>query len=212
MILDLNTIDKNGSYTFSDYFSLSIQIDTLLNFFGFSFKNKAIDFKNMENFKHYNSLKKSISTILERVVLSGESSRREFLIAPVIGQLLVEFDDFQISTEKIIKFDNLLKGKLDYFLSTNSCFLVLEAKNENMESGLKQLATQMIAVDKILQTKKNQTKNLYGVISTGIEWKFVILDREKKEFLFDMNLYFLPNDLEKILGIIIKLLNLEGKK
>ena len=38
MIFKTKLIDKDKSYTFSDYFSLKIEIDTLLDYFDYKFK------------------------------------------------------------------------------------------------------------------------------------------------------------------------------
>jgi len=166
-------------------------------------------FQDIKTFDDVGELKNYILDIRKRIPLNSETAKREFLIAPLLVKLIQNFKTLKLLTEKTIIFNNLLKGKLDYLLSTNTNFLILEAKNDNMENGYKQLAVEMIALDKIFEDDKIETNLIYGVISTGIEWKFVILNREKKEFLSDLEIYLLPKDLEKILGIFVDILELK---
>ena len=212
MIFKTKLIDKDKSYTFSDYFSLNIKKDKLLNYFNYTLKNETSIFKDTKLFKNVDILKNNIIDIKSRVIFDSEIARRELLIAPIILKLMQEFKELNLSIEEKIEFNNLLKGKLDYLLSTDENLLIVEAKNADLEAGYKQLAVEMITIDKLSEEEKLKIDFIYGVISTGIEWQFVILNREKKEFISDSELYILPRDLEKILGIFVKILKLEKGK
>lgn len=209
MTFKTKLIDKDKSYTFSDYFSLNDEFENIIGFFNYSHLIENNIFKDIKDFEDVQDLKEYILDIRKRIPLNSETAKREFLIAPLLVKLIQNFKTLKLLTEKTIIFNNLLKGKLDYLLSTTENFLIIEAKNDNMENGYKQLAVEMIALDKIFEEDNINTKFIYGVISTGIEWKFVILNREKKEFLSDLEIYLLPRDLEKILGIFVEILKLE---
>lgn len=202
-------IDKDKSYTFSDYFSLNDEFENIIDFFNYSHIIKDNIFNNIEDFKDVKELKEYILDIRKRIPLNNEIAKREFLIAPLLVKLIQNFKTLQLLTEKTIIVNNLLKGKLDYLLSTTENFLIIEAKNDNIENGYKQLAVEMIALDKIFNEDNINNNFIYGVISTGIQWKFVILNRDKKEFLSDLEIYLLPKDIEKILGIFVKILKLK---
>lgn len=212
MTFKTKLIDKDKSYTFSDYFSLNDEFENIIGFFNYSHIIENNIFKDIKDFENVQDLKEYILDIRKRIPLNNEIAKREFLIAPLLVKLIQNFKTLKLLTEKTIIFNNLLKGKLDYLLSTTENFLIIEAKNDNMENGYKQLAVEMIALDKIFQEDNEDDTNnkyIYGVISTGIQWKFVILNREKKEFLSDLEIYLLPKDLEKILGIFVEILKLE---
>lgn len=209
MTFKTKLIDKDKSYTFSDYFSLNDEFENIIGFFNYSHLIENNIFKDIKDFEDVQDLKEYILDIRKRIPLNSETAKREFLIVPLLVKLIQNFKTLKLLTEKTIIFNNLLKGKLDYLLSTTENFLIIEAKNDNMENGYKQLAVEMIALDKIFEEDNINTKFIYGVISTGIEWKFVILNREKKEFLSDLEIYLLPRDLEKILGIFVEILKLE---
>lgn len=209
MTFKTKLIDKDKSYTFSDYFSLNDEFENIIGFFNYSHLIENNIFKDIRDFEDVQDLKEYILDIRKRIPLNSETAKREFLIVPLLVKLIQNFKTLKLLTEKTIIFNNLLKGKLDYLLSTTENFLIIEAKNDNMENGYKQLAVEMIALDKIFEEDNINTNFIYGVISTGIQWKFVILNREKKEFLSDLEIYLLPRDLEKILGIFVEILKLE---
>lgn len=64
---------------------------------------------------------------------------------------------------------NQLKGSLDYLLQNHQTFLVIEAKNEDLERGFLQLAVELIALDQWIESDQ---AILPGAISTGNIWQF----------------------------------------
>ncbi|MDE5101167.1 MAG: hypothetical protein O4861_23685, partial [Trichodesmium sp. St16_bin4-tuft] len=81
--------------------------------------------------------------------------------------------------------------------------LVIEAKDENLERGFKQLAVELIALDKRTEPAQNL---LYGAVSIGKIWQFALLKRLDKEVKQDLNLYRVPNDLEDLMKILVAIL------
>jgi hypothetical protein len=90
-------------------------------------------------------------------------ARREFLIAPVLTDLL-HYTQAQLNVEYLVAVSNQLKGSLDYLLQNDQTFLVVEAKNEDLERGFLQLAIELIALDQWIEGNQ---PILQGAISTG---------------------------------------------
>jgi len=76
---------------------------------------------------------------------------------------------------------------------------IVEAKNDNIQSGLGQCMAEMIAAQLFNDRQENQVKTIYGVITTGTNWKFMKL--EGQVISIDLNEYFL-NNVGKLLGIL----------
>lgn len=77
---------------------------------------------------------------------------------------------------------------------------MVEARNDNIESGLAQCMAEMIAAQLFNQRQNQEIKRIYGVITTGSIWKFMQL--EATTITIDLNEYFLVN-VDKIIGILI---------
>ncbi|MEL6166422.1 MAG: hypothetical protein AAFR37_22660, partial [Cyanobacteria bacterium J06628_3] len=80
---------------------------------------------------------------------------------------------------------------------------LVEAKNDNIQSGLGQCMAEMIAAQIFNQRKGKQISTIYGVVTTGTNWKFLALKGQVIEV--DLNEYFISN-LGKILGILKSLI------
>jgi hypothetical protein len=83
--------------------------------------------------------------------------------------------------------------------------LVIEAKNGDLEQGMKQLAVELIALDRWLETT-DPSLFLYGAVSIGNVWQFSMLQRTEQQLTQDLNLFRLPTDVEDLLRVIIGLL------
>lgn len=129
-------------------------------------------------------------------------ARREFLIAPVLTDVL-HYTQATLNVEYPIAVSNQLKGSLDYLLQNQQTFLVIEAKNEDLERGFVQLATGLIALDQWIESEQSV---LQGVVSTGNIWHFGQFDRQSRDMTQDINLYRVPADLEEVLRILIRIL------
>ena len=76
---------------------------------------------------------------------------------------------------------------------------VVEAKNDNIPSGLGQCIAEMVAAQIFNERHQNLIPTVYGVITTGSNWKFLRL--EGNVVTVDLEEYYL-NDVSKILGIL----------
>ena len=129
-------------------------------------------------------------------------ARREFLIAPVLMES-IHYTQAKIKVGYCLKVSEQLKGELDYFLQTKTQFLVIEAKNADLQRGFTQLAVELIALE---QAEFASSSMLYGAVSMGNIWQFAVLDTQKKQIIQDTNLYRVPTDLLELLQVIVGIL------
>ncbi len=78
--------------------------------------------------------------------------------------------------------------------------MMVEAKNDNINEGLGQCMAEMIAAQRFNQREGNETKTIYGCVTTGSVWRFLKL--EEKQIWIDDKQYFIES-LETILGILV---------
>ena len=72
-----------------------------------------------------------------------ESAIREILIVPIILEICAETES-EFDIEYPIAVSEWLKGTLDYFISGQNSFLVVEAKQSDLNRGFTQLAVELI--------------------------------------------------------------------
>ena len=188
---------------FSDYFKLNFYPEDILNYFNYQFEVKELELpKTKQDLDEINSLNQRIRKSLPYITLDSEMARREFLIAPVLLDL-IDYTQAKLKVSYPLDVEPQLKGYLDYFLQAKNQLLVIEAKDENLERGFKQLAVELIAVDRGLEEGGNQ---IYGAVSIGKVWQFSVLYREDKKIIQDLNLYRVPADLEELMRILVAIL------
>ena len=90
---------------------------------------------------------------------------------------------------------------LDYLLQNNRTFLVVEAKNEDLEREFVQLAIELIALD---QWTESEQAVLQGAISTGNIWQFGQFDRQSRAVTQGLDLYRVPADLDELLRVLVR--------
>ena len=139
-----------------------------------------------------------------------EKSRSEMIIAPILIDLRKQLEN-HISIFSGINFtvdpSQGLNGNCDFLISYSQELMLLtapiitlvEAKKEDLNSGLGQCIAEMIAAQRFNQQEGNNISEIYGVITSGTIWKFLKLV-ENQVFL-DLTEYYLTN-LPKILGIL----------
>lgn len=121
------------------------------------------------------------------VNVNTEKARSELVIAPVLVEFKLLHRD-RISLFSGIDFtvdESLgLKGRCDYILARSPeqlaltapiCVLV-EAKNENMVAGIPQCLAEMVAAQRFNQQREQPAGRVYGVVTTGVLWRFLQLD------------------------------------
>jgi hypothetical protein len=202
------------SLSFSDYFKLNFYPEEILQYFDYSFEMKLLNLAKHIDLAEIDALEKRLIKSLPYITFDNEMARREFLIAPVLIDLL----DYTKSNLKVfysLIINNQLKGELDYFIESSRQangesgrqFLVIEAKDENLERGFKQLAVEMVALAHVLEDSQ---RFIYGAVSIGKVWQFGVLDRKLKSVIQDLHLYRVPDDLRDLMGILVAILNGEN--
>jgi hypothetical protein len=139
-----------------------------------------------------------------------EKSRSEMIIAPILIDLRKHFTN-QISIFSGINFNvdptKGLNGSCDFLISYSEELLLLtapiitlvEAKKEDLNSGLGQCIAEMIAAQRFNEQEENSITEIYGTVTSGTVWKFLKLT--KNNVMIDLTEYYLDN-LPKILGIL----------
>ncbi|OSO97426.1 hypothetical protein B7O87_00160 [Cylindrospermopsis raciborskii CENA303] len=198
-----NIINPEQSYTFADYFKLNFAPQDILAYFNVSLERSILELARSTNdLDRLYDLKKRIEEVLPRLSLTSEIARREFLIAPVLTDLL-HYTEATLNIEYPVVVNNQLKGSLDYLIQNSQVFLVVEAKNEDLEKGFLQLAVELIALD---QWMESDLDVLNGAVSTGNIWQFAKFNTQDRIITQDINLYRVPADLEEVLRILVKVL------
>jgi hypothetical protein len=161
------------------------------------------------------SVSQNLQTILEEntvlaLASNTEKARSEMLITPILIELR-RILDHKISLFSGISF-NIdqalgLNGNCDYIISQSPELLILEApvitlveaKKEDLNIGLGQCLAEMVAAQIFNQQYNQAVKAIYGVITSGTNWRFLKL--EGTHAFIDLSEYYLQ-DITKILGIL----------
>jgi hypothetical protein len=166
-----------------------------------------------------------VSTLLRQILdenvplalaIATEKARSEMIIAPVLIEVRKLFDR-RISLFSGIEFnvdkERGLNGVCDYIISLSKEQLylrspvlsIVEAKNEDMKSGMAQCAAEMIAAQIFNEKRASKIGSVYGVVTTGSAWRFMKLDQRLH---IDLVEYYI-GQLGKILGIFSFIISAE---
>lgn len=196
-------LQPGQSYTFRQYFEMTHEPEDILAEFGYTLTRSLLalpqsttDLDRLDNLKH------RIEESLPYISLTSEAARRELLIAPLLLDV-VHYTHAQLRIEYPLTVTEQLKGSLDYYLYASGKLLVIEAKNADLAKGFTQLAVELIALDQWIDSEQ---PILQGAVSTGDIWQFGILHREQKQIQQGLTLYRVPDDLESLVRILIKIL------
>ncbi len=197
-------LERDKSYTFADYFKLdAAYIDEVAAYFGYQFSVAPLTLPHStQPLARVDELRARIERHFQRLTFTNEAAKREFLIAPVLMEVL-EHTDAKIRVEYPLTVSHQLQGTLDYLLQARQNLLVIEAKNAEMAKGFTQLLAELIAIE---QWFDNSSDQIYGAISIGDVWRFAVLNRVDKTIVEDVQLYTLPDDLSELLNILIGIL------
>lgn len=201
-------LQPDQSYSFADYFKLNFAPQDILAYFNVRLCRQLLQLPHYTGpLDRLADLHNRITESLPRLSLTSEMARREFLIAPVLTDVL-HYTQASLNVEYPIAVNHQLKGTLDYLLQNQQTFLVIEAKNEDLERGFVQLAIELIALDQWIESDQVL---LPGAVSTGNIWQFGQFDRQARQVTQDLQLYRVPTDLEDLLRILIQSLNAEDQ-
>ncbi len=132
--------------------------------------------------------------------INTEKARSELIIAPVLVELRKTLEhgislfsgvEFNVDPQKG------LNGVCDFIISASSMQIlitapiinIVEAKNENIKSGIPQCVAEMYAAQLFNKGKGTDMPYIYGVVTTGSSWKFMQL--ESNRIIVDSLEYFI---------------------
>lgn len=146
--------------------------------------------------------------------ISTEKARSELIISPVLVEVRRQFGgrislfsgvDFTVDAEAG------LSGVCDFLFSLSPLQLivqapvvaVVEAKNDNIKSGLGQCVAELLAAQRFNAQRGLELPHLYGVVTTGSAWKFLRLSGV--DVMVDESEYHIGQP-EMILGILVSII------
>lgn len=194
----------------------SFSLQDVVEQFNLTLEERIKIFANVEPVKPSEFL---MMTLDENVPLAtainSEKAHGELIIFPVLLEVKRK-KDYNISLfsgkEFNVDIAKGLNGSPDFLISTSPeqyyikapVMVLVEPKNQDINSGLGQCASEMIAAQ-IFNHKNNQPlDNIYGCITTGILWKFLKLEQQK----LYIDIYEIPlRPIEHLLGIFMQILN-----
>ncbi len=136
----------------------------------------------------------------------SEFAIRESLIFPVLKEIYRKYaKDFSLWSHRFIKYNDVLVGTPDYFLSKRSelgktvlgkpLLLMTEAKKNDFDEGWAHCLAEMIAAQKL----NDSDLTIYGIVTDGQVWQFGKL--EQSIYTYNEKLFTL-DELTELLGAL----------
>ena len=143
--------------------------------------------------------------------INTEKARSELLIINLLLEVKEQLQgtislfsgiDFTVDKERGLAgfCDYIIGGSAEQFYLDSPVITVVEAKNENIVSGLGQCIAEMYAAQIFNQQEGKVRETIYGAVTTGDEWKFLKLTAQTIHI--DKDSYYI-SDADKIIGILI---------
>ncbi len=144
--------------------------------------------------------------------VNSEKARSEFIIAPVLGEVqyqvrssisLFSGKEFNVDASKDLtgRCDFLMSRKPNSYTISAPVVTIVEAKNEDMVSGLGQCIAEMVASQMFNLKAGKVIPVIYGVVTTGSSWQFLKLEGETASI--DSTEHYIDR-VDVILGILIE--------
>lgn len=198
---------KDKRYSFSDYFNFSNPVEEIAAELGYQIQVEEIHFPVLADIDMtvIQQLIKLHHQLLPNITLNSETAKREFLIAPLLYQVILK-TNAKLNIEYPIDVNDKLNGWIDYLIRSQQEIVVIEAKKGDLEKGFTQLAAEMIALD--YYEDDDHPSYLYGAITIGEVWRFAVLDRKNKTIKKDINLFRFPQDAQDLFAVLLGILTL----
>jgi len=132
-------------------------------------------------------LKETLEVSLELGLSSpSKKARSEFIIVPILIEMEKKNSKlFSIYSGERLDVDEVkgLNGECDFILSKGPIstiiqapiFSIVEAKKNDIKSGLGQCVAQMIGAKMFNEKEGNPIESIYGCVTTGEDWQFMQL-------------------------------------
>lgn len=145
------------------------------------------------------------------IAINTEKARSEYLIAPILSEIVTFYPHFSLFSGKNFTADPSLglNGFVDFLLTANPDKLVIkapivtviEAKNENINEGLAQCIATMYAAFLVnRRDPKIGDKTVYGSVTTGQVWRFLALTPDLEVAIDLKDRYLTP--IDELLGLL----------
>ncbi|MGD1908121.1 MAG: hypothetical protein ACFB0C_19325 [Leptolyngbyaceae cyanobacterium] len=189
--------------------------------FGLSLQERVEIFKDIEPVIPSPLLRETLAENIPLALeIDTEKARSELIIAPVLVEVRKQFNR-QISFFSGVDFNvdrsRGLTGRCDFIISsspkqleiTAPVITLVEAKNDNIKSGIAQCIAEMVAAQLFNHQHRNAIKHVYGVITTGSNWKFLRLVDKRVDI--EAEEHFI-GDLEALFGIFLSMIKLASSQ
>jgi hypothetical protein len=188
-----------------------------------AFKLTTIENKSLFKQVPAQDISEHLKITLERNIplalsINTEKARSELIIINILLEIKQLFPQSSLFSgiEFMVDKEKGLTGFCDYIISRSSeqlyldapVIAVVEAKNENMISGMGQCVAEMVAAKLYNEQEKKPLDIIYGVVTTGDEWRFIKL--EDSNVFIDQDSYFISQP-EKIVAIMLEMLRDNAK-
>ena len=152
------------------------------------------------------------------MAINTEKARSELIVAPVLVEVrrhlghrvsLFSGVDFNVAPEKGLNgtCDFILARSPTQYVLNAPVLIVIEAKNENVKSGMGQCVAAMVAARLFNEREGHATATTFGAVTTGTNWQFLRLEGPAIDL--DLRDYHIER-VAKILGILTWMLSDEG--
>jgi hypothetical protein len=142
---------------------------------------------------------------------ASEKARSEGIIYPVLLEVrrILDRQISLFSGEDFTVDESVgLNGICDFLLSSSPevleieapVIVIVEAKKADLRTGFGQCIAEMVAAQRFNAAKNNPLSVIYGVISSGTQWRFLKLENDL--VTIDLMDYSLP-PVEEILGMLV---------
>jgi len=150
-------------------------------------------------------------TVPWAIAVGTEKAKSEVIIAPAlleVKRLLNRQVSVFSGTNFTVDIAAGLNGVCDFLISRSPeqfeieapAVMLVEAKGDNINSGLGQCIAEMVAAQRFNETNNNSISTIYGSVTSGTAWRFLKL--EKQTVTIDVRDYPFP-PVEVILGMLV---------
>jgi len=146
--------------------------------------------------------------------IGTEKARSELLIMPVLVEAVERCRDtatvfsgvdFPVDSSRGLRgvVDFLISLSREQFVVRSPVIAIVEAKNENIKSGIAQCVAEMVAARVFNRDRGSDLRTVFGVVTTGTDWQFMRLVDET--VYIEHNEYYLK-EVEKVVAILIAMI------
>ena len=150
----------------------------------------------------------------EDMPIRSEKARSEWIVVPILKELRHRNDNFlTIYSGEVLTADKAkgLVGECDFIIAKDTktydislpIFMLVEAKKNDLEEGVRQCAAQMVGAKVFNQKKGIDLDKIYGCSTTGTDWQFLELS---DQLYVDNRQYYLV-ELKELLGIFQQIID-----